>query len=365
MGLLSGSMVFLSVIGRYFYSKYGLKYKHKNKIWSVIVMWTASIFIMFVAKLVSSFALVLVACLLIGLGTSIGSLVVIGFIKCFPASVFSGYSAGTGFSGLLGALLYLLLKLYRFSFDSILLVMLCFYPFFGLAFYGIVQIKVQMTARRQEASILSRSHADYETITNPELDLSGLSSESIKETVEEQEAQINEELSAHNVRLITAQISKLLWAFYLLYVFEYISITEIGDQIAIKYTRLQNPGDVVLGRTRHLFFEILQLAYQVGLFGGRSSLDLCKVRSVFAIIACLGIAAGLAFLQIFWSVALQSALVYANFLVIGVFGGLGYANITFWVLENQQLGKKYKVVVTKGAVTGFADAVLGLRDHFE
>jgi MFS family permease len=344
MGLLSGSMVFLSVIGRYFYSKYGLKYKHKNKMWSVIIMWTISIFIMFLAKLISSFVLVLISCLLIGLGTSIGSLVVIGFIKCFPASVFSGFSIGTGVSGLLGAILYLLLKLFNFSFDSILLVMLLFYPFFGLAFYGIVKIKVLITSQDNEKSILTQTD-DYSitNISRSEGELSNVSEDEITENVEEQEAKINEELSLHNVTYIGQFISSFLLAFYLLYIFEYISITEIGEQISLKYKKSMSSDDYLLSKTRNYFFEILQFMYQFGLLLGRSSLDLVKIQKVYLIITLLGLSAGSLFLQIYSNYLLNSFFVNCNFFFVGLFGGLGYANITYWVLEEKKLAKKYKV----------------------
>ena len=306
-------------------------------------MWTISIFIMFLAKLMSSFILVLISCLLIGLGTSIGSLVVIGFIKCFPASVFSGYSMGTGLSGLLGALLYLFMKLFHFSFDSILLVMLLFYPFFGLAFYGIIRIKVLITSENQENSILTQTNHPYENISESKANTSTISHQEITENVEEQEARINEELSCENINYINKYINRFLWAFYLLYVLEYISITEIGDQIALKYKKSFISEDYILNKTRHLFFELLQLMYQIGLCLGRSSLDLIKIKKVFLIITLLGLCAGSVFFQIYLSYLLNSFFVYLNFFLVGVFGGLGYANITYWVLEEKQLEKKYKV----------------------
>ena len=343
MGMLSGSMVFLSVIGRYFYSKYGLKYKHKNKMWSVIVMWTLAIMIMFIAKIISSFTLVLISCLLIGLGTSIGSLVVIGFIKCFPPEIFSGYSAGTGFSGVLGAVLYLLLKLFDFSFDTILLVMVLFYPFFGLAFYGIIKIKVLIITEKKMNSILSTNTLEYNNLDEDQEDISNISQISITENVEDREAKINEELSWNNVVYINGFISSYFVAFYLLYVFEYISITEIGNQIAMKYRKSRNPDDYLLVKTKHLFFEILQLLYELGIFFGRGSLDVCKIKRVYLIIIFLGLSSLSLLVQIYISSLINSFFIYFNFFCVGLFGGLGYANITYWVLQNKNLDKKYKV----------------------
>lgn len=344
MGLLSGAMVFLSVIGRVVYSKYGLRYKHKSKIVSVILMWTAAILILFLAKLFSSFALVLASCLLIGLGTSIGSLVVVGFIKCFPASIFSGFSAGTGFAGVLGAVLYLLLKLFRFSFDSILLVNLLFYPFFGLAFYAIVHIKVLITQKGQEHSILNGPTNNFEDDPSNEVDLSSLSQQTVAEDVEENEAKINEELSLANIRHINSVINSYLWAFYLLYICEYISITEIGEQVSLKYKHMVDSDDLLLVKTKFLFFEIIQLCYQTGLFFGRGSLDLCKIKQVFVIILFLGVSAGSLLFQIYSASRVPAFFVFLNFVLVGVFGGLGYGNIVYWVLQKENLEKKYKVV---------------------
>ena len=93
-------------------------------------------------KLFPNFFLIIFATIIIGTSQILGELTIIGFIKCFPPIIFSGYSSGTGISGFIGASLYLGFKMYNVSFTNTLLCLLILYPIFGTAFMFIIRLKL-------------------------------------------------------------------------------------------------------------------------------------------------------------------------------------------------------------------------------
>lgn len=332
MSSFSGSMVFLSVFGRIAYSKYGLKFTHQSKIWKVIFIWVAGIVFLFCAKIFSRFSFVIVGCLLIGLGTSLGAMVVIGFIKCFPSSVFSGFSAGTGFSGILGAVLYLLMKIYNFSFDSILFVMFFFYPLFGIAFMYIIKIKFQILKLSGNSQVFSDVEDD--SAPNENIDF---------ETMQNNEAQINQELNIENSKHVVKAIWVLIFGFFLVYIGEYVAITELAEKIKIKYVFVDSEKDILFVKTKHIFFEIIQLMYQIGIFLARSSLDFFIIRKIYYVILVLFIVNIFIVTQIYYFVTLGSFVVFISFFLVGLMGGFGYSNLYYLTLDSPHLEKKFKV----------------------
>ena len=71
-------------------------------------------------------------------------------MKCFPPIILSGYSSGTGMSGVLGATLYLIFKLCNVSFTKTVLSLLVFYPIYGLCFFLIIRMKLAMKSKTQQ-----------------------------------------------------------------------------------------------------------------------------------------------------------------------------------------------------------------------
>ena len=365
-----------------------MKFKHQTKIWVVIIILNVGVGFLFLAKGINQFCFVILACLLIGLGTSLGTIVVLGFIKCFPPMVFSYYSTGTGFSGVLGAILYLLLKIYGFSFDAVLIVMLFFYPLFGVAFYLMIRVKVkidQSSNKHISEDINNNINDDIDNSINDEISndinddidndinssISDASSDQLNihkngesnnicfnqrnmviesenitqrmENLENNEAKINEWLSINSFFHIVKIIWPLLLSFYLVYLLEYICITELAEKIENKFTKESPTNDKIYNKTSHTFFEILQLAYECGIFISRSSLDLIKIRRTFLIVLGLFFSTCLIIFQIYFTTAWSAGYVYFIFFFVGICGGLGYSNVSYLVFESTILEKKYKV----------------------
>lgn len=385
-------MVFFSLGFRAFYSKFMIKIRHQIKIWMVIAIWTFGIFLLFFAKYTSIFSFVLISCMMIGVGCTLGTLAVLGFLKCFPANLFSGYSTGTGVSGILAAVLYLYMKFDQFSFDSILLVMMLFYPFYGLGFYFVINIRKKLEEKIHLTEILQET--DIEALKNSTLseletedhsktqttilrsDSQNLAenfpdSESNKETVdsktgvqeknkksmmeeenltptdldlEQREAQINEVISLKNLK----EVHKILfWEFFLffaMYFFEYFSITVLAEKSAQHFEKLPPTGYFAfLARSKPYFFEISQFLYQFGLSLTRSSLDVIKIKKISYIVVALGGVCLVLFLQVFTNYFFSLGVVYGLYFMVGILGGFSYCNLMVTIYEKENLPKKYKV----------------------
>ena len=372
-----------------------IRIRHQLKIWMVIGVWTSGIFFLFVAKYTSIFSLVLISCMFIGVGSTMGTLVVLGFMKCFPASVFSGYSTGTGVSGILASVLYMYMKFDQFSFDSILLVMMMFYPFYGLGFYFVINIRKRLQEKMQLSQILKE--VDIESIDSQTLsdlstanlhsdvprtlksDFSTLAenfpdsdSESPENVIvsktdpssrsdvgvvypgdqilsspetdfEVQEANMNETISIENLKHVHKILYLELALFFFMYFFEYFSITELAEKSSQHFEHLLNSSDSLLARSQPYFFEISQFLYQLGLSITRSSLDFFKIPKISYIVAALGLTCFLIGLQVATGHFLPLTVLYFLYLLVGVFGGFCYCNLMYKIYEKQSLTKQYKV----------------------
>ena len=150
MGIFSSCLVFFSLFIKLFNSRFLLKIRHKYKIWAVLLISTLADILLIVGMKARIFELTIVATLLIGLGIGLGTCTIFGFMKGFPPLVISGFSSGTGFSGIIGASLYLVFKLYNISLTNTVLALFFFYPLYGLAFYMAIRLKDKIDCQIEE-----------------------------------------------------------------------------------------------------------------------------------------------------------------------------------------------------------------------
>ena len=129
---------------------------------------------------------------------------------------------------------------------------------------------------------------------------------------------------------------------FLAYFLEYISITAIASQITKDYKQrypVQTPTMILY------LFEIINLAYQCGVFATRSTLDLIKIKKVHFITLILFVFSTLIFVQSLvhhdWGVGW----VIANIVCVGFFGGLAFGNIYYMMLELKTILKSEREIL--------------------
>ena len=141
MSLFIGSLTLLNILIRVLYLKFLVRIKHIYRITLSIVLTILAVVLLILSKVYLNFALSCLGTLFIGIACVVGEMTNLGFMKGFPPSVISGYSSGTGMSGVIGSYGYLLLKIFKFKFHHILLIYLLFLPVYFFSFTRILNIK--------------------------------------------------------------------------------------------------------------------------------------------------------------------------------------------------------------------------------
>lgn len=159
MSLFSGSQVFLSIFVRIINTRFLFKFRHKTRIWMAVTMWALSCILNIIAYLTNQFWLSIIGTLLVGVGNGIGDGTNYGFMKCFPPIILSGFASGTGMSGIIGSLIYLIFKMLNIEFTPTLITLFLFYPIYILCFYLIVRVKRNIEQQADQIQKVSFSNS--------------------------------------------------------------------------------------------------------------------------------------------------------------------------------------------------------------
>jgi battenin len=344
MNFFTSSLVFFGLLIKVFNTRFLIKIKHKYKNWFTIFIWVVSLGLMLLGKNCGVFGLTIVASILVGLGTGLGDITNLGFMKCFPSIILSGYSSGTGMSGVAGAVMYLIFKLVGVSFNKTILSLLVFYPIYGICFFLVIRMKLQMQAKSQDYLKeigTEEDQLDLLDFTEEHIDESLSGTKDIitdhQQNLEDVESKINLPLSWQNFKIVYLKAWGIFWTFLLMYFMEYISIAGVSSQITKLYEN--DYEEDKRPKIIQVLFETLQVAYQIGIFTTRSSLDIVRIKRIWIIMCCLAVFAIGLFVQsiVHGNVGIWLPIVVLYF--VGFSGGLGYANIYHQVLDHPNISK--------------------------
>lgn len=160
-----------------------------------------------------------------------------------------------------------------------------------------------------------------------------------QDELELREAKVNLQMNCTNTAVVTRKALYLLIMIFLVYFLEYISFQSMASELT-KYYKRTEPVDtpkVIL-----YLFEILNLAYQCGVFTTRSTLDLFRIKKIHFVIAFLFIFSTLMFVQTVVHHEWGVIWVIANTYLVGFFGGLAFGNICYLLFELETIQKSEK-----------------------
>ena len=124
-------------------SRFLLKIKHRNKLITVVLMWTLGYILFFISYYIENdfgFALSLLATVLIGAFTSLGGCTSLGYMKTLPPLLVGAYGSGTGMAGISGAGIYLLVTtVFKIDFAQICLIMIPLGFIYLLCFFWVLR----------------------------------------------------------------------------------------------------------------------------------------------------------------------------------------------------------------------------------
>jgi hypothetical protein len=373
MSVFSGCLVLFGIFARFINSKFLLKIRHRTKNFIVIAFFVLGILTMFFAKYFNVFVFSLFGTLFFGIGTSLGDSNDLGFMKGLPSIVASGHSSGTGLSGMVGSSFYLLLKIFNFSFYAVIGSMLVFYPFYGFCFHLALRFKQEWNSVQVKAKENSLLEDEIENETNKEKE--GLKKEEQDDAneffdndntthresdklelemgaIEDQESQINQNLTWQNLKTVWPKSYSYIIAFFTLYLLEYIANSWITSQIIEEFSKKYDPNHqpffIEYG------FELALVVYRVVLFAGRSSLNLFKCRRIWVFILILFVCDIFYFFQSLVGTTFTIVTMYGTIILIAAFGGIIFCNIIYISLENKSL-KKSEKEITLNLLTIFGD----------
>jgi hypothetical protein len=293
------------------------------------------------------------------MGTSLGDSTNLGFMKGLPATVASGHSSGSGLSGLIGTSFYLLLKVFDFPFHVVVSSMLFFYPLYVLNFHLAVRLKREL---RQIQHQPGRGE-DRTGFVNLSTSLSVESSRLDLKFIERQESEVNENISWALFKEVLPKSYSYITAYYTLYLLEYMANSWLTSIIVRNYSNSPryDPNSFSL----KYGFECALVIYRLGMFLGRSSLSLFKVKNYWTLLILLFFLVGFHFMLALDNDFLPYSFMFRNIFLIAFVGGVIFCNCISSALgDSTLLESEREATINLLAIMGdggvLTSSVLGL-----
>lgn len=287
-----------------------------------------------------AFALSMVPTLVIGTGTAFGEANLLGYIRTFPGDYVSGWSCGTGFAGVSGALITLLFKIKNIKTKFLYLVVT---PV-GLLFFVCFKI-AQVLKDKADANIpqitgenpLLIASADTTQVADATIDNKDVSNDQINEDRSKSRITIitnekdNKDLNWKNFREGFSVGKRYIINLYLVYYLEYVLFTGLGE-------RVSHFGFIEDEMFKDYLYEYFCLCYQIGVLISRSSLFVLKYINAVEIYTILQIVN-----LIFWIIEIYTKMIttwwilFILQIVVGLFGGASYVGCFYFLLESESI----------------------------
>jgi len=265
---------------------------------------------------VNSWALCLVAVIIIGTASSFGESVLLGHMRKYSPDIVSGWSSGTGMAGVGGSLGYLVFvaaKLNNIQIFGVLAPLGVIYCV--LFFYALVPPPLSISelgAGQAERAALVKNMVVEDT------------------TGSEVPKPKGAKRYMNCLKLVWWNATQLL----LVYFFEYVA--SVGGSASAQPAEYENSSNWFLRNS----YAILAFCYQLGVLVSRSSLHLFKVKKVEVITILQGIN------MIYWVLQAKYLMLkgpgeiwilFALMVYVGLLGGGSYVNIFYLVLNDPQI----------------------------
>jgi len=316
MALFQFCLILFGTTIKFLNSRFLLKIKHTKRIFLALSMSLSAYIILAISTRSQEswgFYTALLGALLMGGANSLGEITNLGFMKGFAPDILLGWSSGTGFAGVFGAGVNLLLRYFHFDDFFIFLVMT---PTFFIYWFGFNWMKNRRVKRAEAESYMQL--------------------ENVAEVTEAGEAKMNLTLSWNNFLLIFPKIWWFSFNIGAVYFLEYICTTGFADKAT---TVVATEAPFIDANS----FIVIQLCYQIGVVISRSSLGLIKIKKIWIMTLlqffnCIGWGI-LAYCQ-----CVNLWLLFVFMIWVGLMGGASYCNVLYQVLASEKISKNEKEI---------------------
>lgn len=281
------------------------------------------------------FIVVIICVIIIGSTASFGESVFLAYLHNFPSTIVGGWSMGTGFAGVVGSLLYLILSIILVDgngdpFNAIIFIIFlpaCFIYIFTYIFI------IKKPTKDEDCRGDHDSNSPPPMVINDPLSShtqDDMDSLLLHDTVPiVHSTPTKDKVILHLSRYLRC-IRKVWWISLhlgLVYFFEYY-ISVQGAAKGQVHHQYQSDGFLI----KHAF-AILSFCYQLGVLLSRFSLSLFKIKYIEILTVLQGINFILWILQDITKWA-PIWLQFAHMIYVGLLGGAMYVNVFFLVLNN-------------------------------
>ena len=363
----SMSIIF-ALITRILNSKLFIKETYMKRILIVCCCNIIGYFMMFIVLLLHDTALSnynevcfvfsFIPCFFLGSSYALGESAMIAYLRYFPKTLISGWSSGTGISGLLGGTLNLVSQLSSFSLKYIYLVLIILGPLylflFRLSFHMLARFEI--TEKKKEQN----NTKELKPMTSETEDIKE-NNEQTNSTFKQEEQNVMEEmnktnkgLSFDNLKRVMNNCGRVIINLGCIYFLQFFCnntlIVRCCGKIDMSFLPCNDNKTIRKGK-----FEFINLFYQVGMLVSKTFIKLVrkiKKIQVYTIAICT--------INMIYILEYSTGFLgWGNFiwlgLVLGFFGGGTYAGGFYTILNSDAVPENMKEL-TVNVATLFNDA---------
>lgn len=327
MPMFSGSLVLMAIVIYLINSRFLINFKHTTRIIAASCFFFLGVTCIITSLLLKSFPLALGGSLVLGIGTTLGGSTVMGFLKTFDAQVVFGWASGTGFAGIFGAGYYLTLKAVGASVMISLVSLLPMYVIYILVFFRLNKI-----GRTHENATIEAEEGNTESIVHADDYLSSQAPPSMSVASPPQKPK-NVTIGFSNICQLYRLIVYYTLSLAIVYFCEYSCIGYLAHVLV----RHKSSNSI------HRFsFEIIQACYQIGVFIGRSSLAVLRIKKVWLLTFAQLLLFASWLTWALWFERINFWILYVSIFFVGIVGGMSYANVIFSIVGHPKIEKEKK-----------------------
>ena len=279
-----------------------------------------------------AFVLTLIPSIIMGTGSSFGEATNLGYIRTFPKDFISGWSSGTGFAGVFGALITLCCKKFEWKLKNLYLFISPVALIYFICFFISYKVK-----ESYDNDLLNKNKEQklFERTTNLVEDQKE-EIENVKNNVESDVSE-NKEMNCSNFVEGFSYGKRFIINLALVYFLEYTINSGLCERVNKK--NYIKSSDFF----KNIQYETFMLCYQIGVVFSRSSLVIVKHISfieTFTIVQLVNFI--LWFVEVYVGYITNEWICFIHMIIVGLCGGASYVGCFYFILNSDTIDKVIK-----------------------
>ena len=279
-----------------------------------------------------AFVLTLIPSIIMGTGSSFGEATNLGYIRTFPKDFISGWSSGTGFAGVFGALITLCCKKFEWKLKNLYLfispVALIYFICFFISYKVKESYDNDLLNKNKEQKLFDRT---TNLVEDQKEEI-----ENVKNNVESDVSE-NKEMNCSNFVEGFSYGKRFIINLALVYFLEYTINSGLCERVNKK--NYIKSSDFF----KNIQYETFMLCYQIGVVLSRSSLVIVKHISfieTFTIVQLVNFI--LWFVEVYVGYITNEWICFIHMIIVGLCGGASYVGCFYFILNSDTIDKVIK-----------------------